>query len=383
MDGKRFLSSVKFTNLLSFGPDGMELELQPLNVLIGPNGSGKSNFIDAMRILQSIFVDINLPFSRGDIASEWVWKGGETRNRFSVEATFTGDDKFVAYQAWLLADKARPRFITERVHVSENNGYQFGESIDSHEWATLSMFFESGKTVGKTDDEGYAIRQDKEIAGLFGSLKDIRIYSDFEVGRYSRSRVPQNASLDPYEIFEGFGNIALVINDLMSKPEIIAAILEKLRLFYPSVVSVNTRIAFGTVQLYFQELGLSETVPATRLSDGTMRFLSLLAILLHPTPPPLICLEEPELGMHPDILPTIAELLIDASQRTQLIVTTHSDILLSAIGRTCPEAVVVCEKGPSGTRMTRPDLERLAAWIEEHAGLGDVWLSGLIGGTRW
>ena len=57
--------------------------------------------------------------------------------------------------------------------------------------------------------------------------------------------------------------------------------------------------------------------------------------------------------MHPDIIPTIAELLIEASERTQLIVTTHSSMLVSAIGQTHPDAVVVCERDENGTQMRR------------------------------
>jgi len=58
------------------------------------------------------------------------------------------------------------------------------------------------------------------------------------------------------------------------------------------------------------------SIPATRLSDGTLRYLCLLAILCDPEPPPLICIEEPELGLHPDILPKLADLLVSASERT-------------------------------------------------------------------
>jgi len=78
-----------------------------------------------------------------------------------------------------------------------------------------------------------------------------------------------------------------------------------------------------------------------RLSDGTLRYLCLLTILCHPAPPPLICIEEPELGLHPDILPEVAKMLVDAASRTQLIVTTHSDILVDCLSDH-PEAIVVC-----------------------------------------
>ena len=100
-----------------------------------------------------------------------------------------------------------------------------------------------------------------------------------------------------------------------------------------------------------------------RLSDGTLRYLCLLAILCHPEPPPLICIEEPETGLHPDILPTIAELLIEASQRTQLIVTTHSDILVSALSD-IPEAVLVCEKDEDGTHFKRLNKDDLKEWLK-------------------
>src|SRR5260370_1406959 len=84
----------------------------------------------------------------------------------------------------------------------------------------------------------------------------------------------------------------------------------------------------------------SSTISQRRLSDGTLRFLSLLTVLCDPDPAPLICLEEPELGLHPDIIRTIGELLVEASTRTQLIVTTHSSELISALGEV-PESVVV------------------------------------------
>ncbi len=382
MDGKRFLNSVKFTNLLSFGPEGMELELQPLNVLIGPNGCGKSNFIDAMRILQAIPVDLSLPFSKGDTVNEWLYKNG-IGNLFCVKVSInesifkTINDQNelngnVDYTALINASKPRASFYQEIINGSEfNNG-----TVDS---VVKTLHIEQQKAFSV---DGKSIEYAYEIYTI-ASMKDIRIYSDYELGRYSKIRMPQNASLDPGDIFEGFGNLSLVINDLISQPKILNLIIEKMKIFYENIVNINTRVAFGTIQIYLQELGLPETIPATRLSDGTIRFLSLLAILLHPEPPPLICIEEPEIGMHPDILSTIAELLINASKRTQLIITTHSDILLSAIGKTCPEAVVVCEKGPNGTRMRRPDPEQLNKWMEENSDLGGVWMSGLIGGTRW
>ena len=94
----------------------------------------------------------------------------------------------------------------------------------------------------------------------------------------------------------------------------------------------------------------------------------------------LLCIEEPELGLHPDILPRLADLLIEASQRTQIIVTTHSDILVDAMTE-IPESVVVCEKKEGKTSMVRLNKEELAVWFDYYR-LGQLWTCGEIGGTR-
>ena len=87
------------------------------------------------------------------------------------------------------------------------------------------------------------------------------------------------------------------------------------------------------------------------------------------------------MGLHPDIIPQVAELLLDASKRTQLIVTTHSETLVSALSDV-PEAVVVCERDANGTKLRRLDPDNLKEWLERYQ-LGDLWAKGEIGGNRW
>jgi predicted ATPase len=106
-----------------------------------------------------------------------------------------------------------------------------------------------------------------------------------------------------------------------------------------------------------------------------------LAILCHPNPQPLICIEEPELGLHPDVLPELSRLLIEASERTQLIVTTHSDILVDTMTEQ-PESVVICEKHNGETQMRHLRKNDLTEWLEKYR-LGELWTKGQIGGTRW
>lgn len=106
-----------------------------------------------------------------------------------------------------------------------------------------------------------------------------------------------------------------------------------------------------------------------------------MAILCHPEPPPLICLEEPELGLHPEVIASVAKLLREAAQRTQIIVTTHSVELVDALTEE-PEAVVVCEREAEGTTFRRLERSSLSEWLEKYT-LGELWQKGEIGGTRW
>jgi predicted ATPase len=158
-------------------------------------------------------------------------------------------------------------------------------------------------------------------------------------------------------------------------------LVERLKEADESVIGYSNLVKGGTIQLFVHYSGLRSPVPATRLSDGTVRYLCLLAILCHPDPPPLVCLEEPELGLHPDLQSRLADLLIEASHRMQLIVTTHSDILIDGL-TDVPEAVVVCEKRNGSTNMSRRTKADLAQWLKDY-GLGQLWRRGEIGGNRW
>ena len=92
-------------------------------------------------------------------------------------------------------------------------------------------------------------------------------------------------------------------------------------------------------------------------------------------------IEEPDLGLHPDLLPTLANLLDAASERCQIIVTTHSDVLVDALTDN-PEGVVICEKHDGQTEMRRLDADDLAKWLQDYT-LGNLWNSGQLGGNRW
>jgi len=218
-----------------------------------------------------------------------------------------------------------------------------------------------------------------ELTYLANHFSKMKFYREWNLGRYTPPRLPQKADLPEDFLLEDASNLGLVLNNLQHQPGIKSIILKKLKAFYESIEDITTKIQGGTVQLFLHEAGLKQPIPATRLSDGTLRYICLLAILCHPEPPKVICIEEPELGLHPDILPTIAELLIEASHKTQLIVTTHSDVLVSALSDV-PQSIIICEHDDEGTHLFRLEKDKLEKWLEKYS-LGELWRMGEIGGV--
>ena len=218
-----------------------------------------------------------------------------------------------------------------------------------------------------------------ELSYLAGFYEDINLYGSWEFGRGASIRASQSSSVRPKPLYEDLSNLGMFLNRLVLFPTSKTRLTENLSDLYEGITDYALNFDPSTVQIHFTEGDFS--IPASRLSDGSLRYLTLLAILLDPEPPKFIGIEEPELGLHPDLIPKIADLLVDASTRTQLLVTTHSDILVDALSHR-PESVVVCEKHNGQTSMTRLDRSDLKVWLEKYS-LGRLWMSGDLGGVRW
>jgi predicted ATPase len=200
-------------------------------------------------------------------------------------------------------------------------------------------------------------------------------------GRTSNLREATPAGRSGITLSESMDDLALVLNGLENTPahERIRELLQELKETYRDFA---TRIFFGRVGLELVEAPFERSpLPANRLSDGTLRFLALAAILLQKDPPPLICLEEPELGMHPDMIRLVATMIIDASVKTQLIITTHSEHLLSAL-QDHFDVLFAFDTGVAGSVVRSFSREEYEDWRENH-NLGELWTSGELGGNRW
>ena len=402
----RFIRTLQLRNLLSFGPDSEPIEFGPLNVLIGPNGSGKSNVIGAIDLLRSSATDLVAPIREGGGTEEWLWKGVEQMPVARLDATFRLPDHKSPLRHKFSFESVRQRFAL----VDEQLDYEVEGSNEDKKTAFSYSLKKGGPVFDIPEDndddrttgskKGTQLFRDEyltpnqsvlsqlrdptqypEITYLSDNYNRFKLFRNWNLGRTSSLRRPQPVDMPSDFLAEDASNLGLVLNHLDLMGDIRSLLLSQIEQFYEQFERYQVYFQGGTVQVFFHERELFRPVPATRLSDGTLRFLCLVSILCHPSPPPLICIEEPEIGLHPDILPIIAELPIEASHRTQIIVTTHSDILVDALSHV-PEAVVVCERESDATSVRRLEQEQLRVWLDEYS-LGDLWRSGELGGNRW
>ena len=390
-----FIERIKLKNLLSFGPDTEALELRPLNVLIGPNGSGKSNFIEAIGLLKATPRDLTAPIREGGGIRDWIWRGDSRASSAHIEVIIDNPMGSALRYSLGIAERGQQFELTEEyiedAYSSEETPFIYYELMGGSALLNYSgESYKSGETRRPLILEQINLQQSilaqrkdpdqyRELTWLGETFDRMRLYRESSFGRRTPLRQPQPTDLPNDFLLEDGINLGLVLNRLKREPQVKVRIMETIRQLYEGVIDLDISIEGGTVQVFAQEGNI--IVPATRLSDGTLRFICLLSILCHPNPPPLVCIEEPELGLHPDVLPVLSDLLREASQRCQLIVTTHSDMLVDTLTDT-PESVVVCEKHDGKTEMHRLDKADLAEWLKRYS-LGDLWTRGDLGGNRW
>ncbi|MFV8749748.1 AAA family ATPase [Nannocystaceae bacterium ST9] len=390
----RFLESITLTNFLSFGPEGTTLALEDVNVLVGANGSGKSNLIEAINVLRHAPRDIMQPLREGGGIREYLWRpqaGGGTSATASLElavnAPFAGAQKArygiefapvqggapVVLEEWLFPEQETLAFFRAvRGSMYRNVPIDVpGHSLGSH-GASEQIDIMSSVLAQVKDPRGF-----REATKFAENLDASRMYRQWIVGPTCPLRIARRPDLPTSSLLENFENFPARLATLKSIPAVKRRLLELIKDVSPGFDDIEVVPEGGALQVYLIEG--DRKISSYRLSDGTLRYLMLLTIFLDPTPPPLIVIEEPEISLHPDVLPSLRDLILEASARTQIIITTQSPTFLDA-WTDHPSAVVVCEREGDSTTLERLVPEKL---LDGDDGLGVRWNRGEIGGNRW
>ncbi len=386
-----FIRRLQVSGLLSFGPDGVDVPMERLNVLIGPNGAGKSNMLEVLALLRAAPTSLPRPVKEMGGVREWLWKGPESVRTATIDVVLNYEKGKMPIRHVLRVTEHGERFevVDERIEneaprPGQEDAYFYYRYQDGN--PALNDFSKERRQLKReaVNPEESILSQVKdptrypELSWLQDRYERFRLYRNWSFGPDAQWRREQSAHGRADFLMESGENLALVLSRI--RPRVKRELAESLERLYDGLSDVQFSIDGGNVLLFLEESGGRE-IPATRLSDGTLRYLSLLAILLHPEPPPVVAIEEPELGLHPDVIPHIAQLLVSASERCQLFVTTHSRMLVDALSDQ-PSSVLVCSKEEGESKIERLDQARLAAWLAEYS-LGELWSKGEIGGNRY
>jgi predicted ATPase len=339
-----------------------ELKMRPLNILIGSNGAGKSNFITFFRMIQQL-LDGNLQqfVSQHGGPDSILHFGRKVTGTLSAELHFGNN----GYKVSLEATQDNRMMIAEE-----------GFWWDAPDGA-ITKIIGRGHFESKAE-EGTGTKIDKYVVPV---LKKWRVYHfhDTSDSAYVKRihRIADNAYLR-----SDAGNLAAFLYFLQQVyPKEFSQIVQTIRLVAPFFGQFRLRpngVNGEMIELEWFERGEDIPFKAHHLSDGTLRFICLATVFLQPADlqPETILVDEPELGLHPYAITTLASLIRSASKSKQVIVSTQSVELLNEFD---PEDVVVVDKDEGGSVFKRLDTEELRSWLQDYS-LGELWKKNLLGG---
>lgn len=347
----------------------LTLELRPLNVLIGANGAGKTNLIAFFKLLNEMMAGrLQQHIGSTGRATANLHFGPKETPQMEAEVEFEVDSGTGAYRMRLFYAAGDSLIYADESLSFRQTGHSQPKVVElesGHQETRIGQKAEEGEVTAKT---------------LRYLLNRCRVYHFHDTSATARVRqycyVGDNRWLMP-----DAANLAAMLYELKSCQETA----------YRRIVTTVRQVA-----PFFEDFDLEPTGPGQRdiilnwrhrssdlvfgphqLSDGTLRAICLVSLLLQPKEslPILIVVDEPELGLHPYALNVIASLFRAASHHTQILVSTQSSAFLDSFS---PEDVVIVDYHDDVTVFDRPDTKKLDEWLEEYS-LGEIWEKNVIG----
>jgi predicted ATPase len=367
----------------------VDLRLRPLNVLIGANGVGKSSILDVCRLLgasakgelsnaiNEAGAFVNILTADGHTGKIDLGLEQEHRQDARLDYRLTLSSAGIFYA---IANEALVEFVGNEQKSAFKQLEGAGKQI---------QYFNQGRWYRPEGEYSQAETALFQVPRRFQTQATFRhalsnisdLYHTLDVSSRSAVRLPQ--TLTPVRIPGPNGErlVSCLYTLRETAQDRFEAIEDALHVAFPGFERLEfPPVGAGTLTLGWRERGFSRSFFGNELSEGTLRFLWLATLLQAPELPTTLLIDEPEVSLHPELLRIMTELMRDASERTQLIVATHSDRLVRFLH---PEEIIVCDLDEAGSMTTQwaNDLN-LKAWLEDYT-LDQLWSKGILGGRAW
>jgi predicted ATPase len=407
------IKSIKLENFFSFGAsDPIELN-QNTNILLGINGSGKSNLLKAIRFLYESIAGNGLEkiFLKDWGGFNAVANFSETQAE-TIKITYEFDKEVINK---VINDKGfhfpKNPIYEITIHKSGATSYYLEESLSCESLTKgktpfLFLHMKNGKGKISTREKGIigiqnyprqgydilfkeqelVLRQISEPDRFFPlytlklAIETISVYDYFDTTLKSPIRMPVGYGTDTKLLSSGENLVQIlhrIKNNHSLQFEKIEELLKNVNLNFKDI---NFDVLGSKFTLALREKNLAKTVSVEHISDGTLRFLLLMAILFNPERGCLVCIDEPEIGLHPDMINMIADSIKQASTSSQLIIATHSPLLLNSFN--LEDCLIFDKNLTNETLISRKTEDDFPDWDDDFL-VGQLWLSGKIGAKRW
>jgi predicted ATPase len=363
-------------------------DLTPLTVLLGPNGSGKSTIFDVFNFLSECFQNgLRYAWDRRGRAKELKTRGStgpiviELKYRekpgspiityhLAIDEGLMGPYVKEEWLAWRRGTRGKPfKFLDysggKGQVISGDNPDDEDERIDV---PLRSSDLIAVNTLGQIADH-------PRVAALRDFI------TDWYVSYLSISQTKTESESGPQSRLSKTGdNLSNVIQYLQERhPEQLKTIMTALSQRIPRLERIDAEpMPNGNLLLRLKDAPFETPVLAKFASDGTLKMLTYLTVLYDPHPPKFIGIEEPENFLHPRLLFDLAEECRTASERTQVLVTTHSPFFLNACRAKEVRVLYRDEEGYTKAK-TASDIDGVSEFIAAGASLGHLWMEGQFG----
>ena len=369
------VSQIKLSGFKSI--KSAHIDLNNLNIFIGANGSGKSNFI-------SFFQMLEFYLSSNDGLSEYVGKNGGahllmhfgTSVTKSIEAELTfsteaGENVYYVELGTAIGDKLY--FKDEKVVF---NSVEFSTK---QPLIPLGGGVASSRLLQISEDDAEHKRHIATVRTIRELMKRWSFFQFHNTGREAYIRGASHMNDCGY-LRSDAGNLAVFLRMLRDRyPAVFNSIMSTMKQIAPFLEKFELKEDYGSPYVRMKWLEKAHNdylLDASQMSDGTLRALALVTLLSQPQKPPLICIDEPELGLHPEAIMVIGDLIKTASEDAQVIISTQSKKLIDCFE---PEDIVVVSRDNEGTNFDRLEYEKYKVWLDEYS-ISETWDTNIFGG---